>query len=395
MDLTVSALLQKPVVQETTITTTQEPTARTLVEYFDDKQKEQKSLFLGKHVGLIENLDNQFPLVWDHYKKLKSLDWEETEIDISSCRAEFKSVNRDVRDLMIRTLAFQYEADSSAAHIGALVYPFINNSELMCYVTELGKNELLHSLAYKFIVENSFDDPNEFLTEVRSIKEAYLRLSNVNKVFQDLFVLGNRYNLGLEKDEKVIRKALLRLWVTMYALERIQFISSFAITFGLADKGADESYFVPIAKLVQKISTDEYQIHVTMDKIILKNELAIPEMFALWLEIMPEMEQLIDDVVSAETVWLDDYLFKDKKVIAGVECAKIKRFVKYTSQDVYDFFGMPLKWDRVTENPLPYMDKWLVIDKNQASPQEESIGNYLLGGFVDDSETVDMSRYTV
>jgi ribonucleotide reductase beta subunit family protein with ferritin-like domain len=399
------------------------------IDYFTNYTDVSKSLFLGRKMGLIENLRNEFPKVWDLYKQLKSLDWDENEIDISSCRNEFKTLPPEVTNLMIRTLAWQYEADSSASHIGALMMPFVNNTELMCYFTELSKNECLtpdhevltingwmgiaqvtrdtvlaqwdyeqnqigfvrptgiitkhhqgemyhfhnregtvdqlvtpkhrmptinhsgstsledrwksakdvqyspntalpymdlkevsrgklnhinfatnvektlthyngpvhclvvpsnyfivkrnnaisvtgnclHALAYKVIVQNSFDNPEVFLKELMSIKESFQRLDNVKEVFDEVYKLSHEYALGIQKDEQVIRKALFKFWVTLYCLERIQFMSSFAITFGLAE----QSYFVPIAKLVQKICTDEFQIHVQGDKTVLTNELAI------------------------------------------------------------------------------------------------------------------------
>ena len=47
----------------------------------------------------------------------------------------------------------------------------------------------------------------------------------------------------------------------------------------------------------------------------------------------------------------------------------------------------------VEENPLPWLNNWIVIDNNQSAPQEESTGNYLLGAYVDDLNTVDMNKY--
>lgn len=676
------------------------PVTRALADYFSVQAK-PKSLFLGPPMGLIENMDNSHPAIWDLYKKLKSMDWDETEIDISSCREEFKTRPQEAVRLMKSTLAFQFEGDSNAAHIARLMYPFINNTELMCYITELAKNECLtpdhevltpegwkniadittsdkvaqweygnilfvhptqcvaiqhdgdihsyqsthfkqivtpthrmptvssdvtqndlayvlskdlelspsrsfpvsgqlildqnvtpieltqeilmkiavacigkvrknsldvdvikfkvpfgaarsihtlnqmasqtsfnayrtskkdnvahyvfpidsdvndyttldwldvarcstqvmhkiihemvewsgdgiifktylkddavkvltmlhligqsgvirkeinkhgvykyqvkrvyglsrvptdgvkktvtsynglvhclsvpssaflvkhdntisvtgnclHALSYKFIVESSFDDPNDFLKEVREIKEAFLRLDNVNTIFQELLEVGAKYTLGMMTDEATIRKLLLKAWVSLYALERIQFISSFAVTFSLAEQGLCESMFVPIAKLVQKISTDEWNIHVDADKAVLRNELSIPEVFAVWLEILPEVQAILDSVVAAEVKWLTDYLFKDSNVTVGIERDTIIAFVQYTAQDVYDFLKLPITWARHTTNPLPLMEKWLSIDNNQASPQEESIGNYLLGGLIDDTDIVNADRY--
>lgn len=672
------------------------------IDYFTDYKEVRQSLFLGKKLGLVENLRNEFPDVWKQYKFLKSLDWDENEIDISSCRAEFKTLNKEITDLMINTLAWQFEADSSAAHIGSLMYPFVNNTEMYCYLTELSKNECLtpdhevltpqgwkpiseitandsvaqwnyktkvinfvsdfkiitkdynddlvhiyskdksleqlvtldhrvpvfhddpdnniqfqyardlnftdkesfpvsgyllgktslthkeefllaihlngknfntkrtfpeetstykivltslrkierfktlcsilnleliesklesskdyrqkvfyiavpssefcenvsdlnswidiasvssnwckeftnkmlfwtnssvinyyyatrektnadlvsllyhvsgrrtkvshrvtsgneyrvtpleessingchiktervkykgkvyclqvpstyfmvkyknsisvtgnclHSLAYKVIVEYSFDNPEEFLTRLLSIKESFERLDVVKKVFDEIYSLGHRYALGEQIEENTLRRAIFKFWVALLALERIQFISSFAITFGLAEQG----YFVPIAKLVQKICTDEFQVHVQTDKIVLKNEMNIEDNFSAYLDSLEDISAIVKEVTDSELRWLD-FLFGEKTEIAKIKKAKIREFVIYSASEVYSFLSIPSPYETIKDNPLPYMNKWIVIDSNQSSPQEESVGNYLLGGFIDDSTEFDSSK---
>jgi ribonucleoside-diphosphate reductase beta chain len=350
------------------------------IDYFKNYKEVRKSLFLDGKIGLIENLRNEFPEIWSLYKQLKRLDWDEREIDISSCRAEFNEVPKEIYDLMIKTLAWQFEADSSAAHFAEIMLPFTSSSELLCYVLEVSKNEALHSLAYKVIVEYSFDNPNDFLDELLSIKESFKRLDVVKKVFDDTYKLSHQYALGLVTDEKLIRKAILKFIVSLLALERIQFISSFAITFGIAEQG----HFIPIAKLVQKICTDEFQIHVQGDKSILNIELDNEDIFVLYLEIIDEVKAIVDEVIESELTWLD-YLFQGDSEKYGMQKERIKQFVLFNGQDVYDFLNIELPYERIETNPLPYMDNWIVIDKNQASPQEENVANYLLGGYIDNS----------
>ena len=64
------------------------------INYFTDYNEVRKSLFLGGKVGLIENLRKEFPKVWDLYKQLKSLDWDENEID-AFLRLKFKERAED------------------------------------------------------------------------------------------------------------------------------------------------------------------------------------------------------------------------------------------------------------------------------------------------------------
>jgi ribonucleoside-diphosphate reductase beta chain len=358
------------------------------INYFNDYTEVRKSLFLDGKVGLIENLRNEFPDIWEKYKLLKSLDWDEKEIDISSCRNEFKNTDKEICDLMIRTLAWQFEADSSAAHVGTLMAPFVNNTELLAYLYELMKNETLHSLAYKTIVEYSFENPEEFLKELLSIEESFKRLDTVKRIFDETYVLSHSYALGLETNEHKIRIQIFKFWVTLLALERIQFISSFVITFGLAEQG----YFVPIAKLVQKISTDEFQVHVQTDKLIIQNELNVEENFTAYLDALDDINKILKEVIDSELKWLE-FLYAGKDEIAKIRKNKVRDFIIYSATEVYRFLSIENPYGDIVDNPLPYMNKWLIIDSNQSSPQEESVANYLLGGFIDDSTSIDTIKY--
>lgn len=667
------------------------------INYFNDYTTPVESMFLSRKMGLLENLRNEFPKIWDLYKQLKSLDWEETEMNIEPCRAEFKQLPPEVSNLMIRTLAWQYEADTSATHICDLMSPFVGCTELKCYLIELSKNECLtpdhqvltsagwkdialvtkedkvaqwdngniefvnptlvfmkrhkgdmyrvtsldggvdqdvtpshrmplltkgnddgptvvsakdldfsqggvsfpasgslmrrgggmsteqkiytaaqvagsrfdtkdhetntifyhfhftseqkvkamrdlceqvgwtckevgvtaedgtryievvtpqdyefkdsvgfdwvdfdnlsyewctdflhylrfwvikpqpgvygpydakaaefvstvihltgqravveknktygyyevkiikedsvqasemvkemyqyngdvyclsvpssffvvkkgssisvtgnclHSLAYKVIVESSFDNPEEFLQELVKIKESFQRLETVKTVFDEVYKVGHEYALGMHKDMTQLRRLIFKFWATLFALERIQFMSSFAITFGLAEQGM----FVPIAKLVQKICTDEFQVHVQADKAILSNEMGIESNFPAYLEAIDDICVVIKEVTQAELDWLE-FLFDGKEEIGGIRKQAVRNFVLYSATEVYNFYGIENPFEEVKEMPLPYMNKWLLIDSNQSSPQEENVGNYLLGAFVDDSAEMDTSKY--
>lgn len=364
------------------------PDTVSYINYFTNYTDVRKSLFLGGKVGLIENLRKEFPVIWDLYKQLKSLDWDENEIDITPCRLEFKEHPEEITQLMIKTLAWQFEADSSAAHIAPLMMPFVNNAEIICYLTQLSGSELLHSAAYKVIVESSFDNPEEFIKELLSIEESFARLETVKRIFDETYVTGLKYGLKQITDEHQIKKTIFKFWVTLLALERIQFIASFAITFGLAELG----YYVPIAKLVQKIATDEFQVHVQADKAIIQNELNIEENFSAYLDSLDDINLILKEVINAELTWLD-FLFGDKEDILGMRKNRLRDFVIYSATEVYKFLGIENPYGDILENPLPYMNKWLVIDSNQSSPQEESVANYLLGGFTDDAHNFNIAEY--
>lgn len=352
------------------------------INLFKNLEEKPKSLFLDEPMGLMENIYITHEKVWNNYKLMKSLDWSEDEVDISPCLAEFKNpiVPHEIKDLMIKTLSWQFEADSVATNIYRLVSPFINNTELNAYLLRVADNECLHSLAYSFIVRNSFEDPTTVLKELLSIKESFIRLDKVHKVFTDIYNIGLKYQLGEITDRTEIMQYIFKFFVALLALERIQFISSFYITFSIAEQG----YFTQIASLVSKIAVDEFQVHVQGDKDILANELNVEENFEAYLNVVDELNEIITEVTNSELNWVE-FLFKDKESICGIYKKNLIDFIYYSATEVYSFLNISSSFPIITKNPSPFMNKWLNINSSQKSPQEESVTNYLLGRFVDNS----------
>ena len=337
-------------------------------------------LFLGDKPGLFDTVNKQYPKLWDLYKKMKSLDWDENEFDFTPCLTEFKTCPKSVYDMMIKTLAWQWEADSVAAHnLVSVTAPFISSNELFATWSRIGDNECLHSAAYSEIVRNSFDNPDEILSSILAEAKALQRLSSVSAVFAKTYDVSHRLALGqVARDSDEAYDAIFMLVVALLALERIQFMASFAITFAIADTGM----FLPIGKSVQKICTDELQVHVEVNKFILRNELGTVRGKEAFARNLDAIKTLIKDVTNSELIWTD-YMFTEGRELVGLNSEVIKDWVLFGTNDVYNFLGIQSEFKVVNKNPLGYMNDWIDINHNQASPQEEKVGNYLLGGLKD------------
>lgn len=346
-----------------------------------NKQDHLKTpLFLGENPGLFDTVNKQYPVIWDLYKKMKSLDWDENEFSFQDCNREFKSCPKSVYDMMIKTLAWQWEADSTAARsIAPIVAPFVSSSELWAAWQRVADNEVVHAATYSEIVRNSFDDPSVIVNEVLSVKQSVTRLSRVAKVFSETYNTSHSLALGLSrKDNDVVYDAIFMFTVALLALERIQFMSSFAVTFAIADTGL----FLPIGKAVQKICQDEFEVHVELDKAILLNELRTPRGWASFNRNKQFINDLIDEVVKSELEW-NTYAFSEGRELAGLNQESLNAWVKFNAADVYKFFSMTPFFQAPSRNPLGFMEEWMSIGKTQSSPQEEKVGQYMLGMVVD------------
>ncbi len=335
------------------------------------------SLFLGQEPGLFDTVNKAYPEIWELYKNMRSLDWDETEFGFEVCNAEFKTQPKGVADAMIRTLAWQWEADSVAARtILPIMAPFISAPELHAAWSRITENEVLHAATYSEIVRLSFDDPSVVLQEVLRVKEAMARMSAVAHAMEKAYVTSHKLALGiLDKDKKEdfeeAYDAAFMFTVALLVLERIQFMASFAVTFAIGETGV----FMPIAKAVQKICQDEFEVHQNLDKAVLRNELALPVGKAAYVRCLPWLKKLLKEVTNLELWWSQD-LLKDEPLV-GLTGKKLCDWVLFNSADVHTFLDVPME-DHVAPKkiPLSYMSRWMDISKTQASPQEQQNGQY-------------------
>lgn len=330
------------------------------------------SIFFGETTGLFDTIDRHYPEIDEIFENMRSLDWSENEFDYSSCLTDFEQCPKSVYDMMIKTLAWQWEADSLAARsiIGVLA-PVISNDSVSRAWLRISDNENTHAGTYSEIVRNSFRDPTVIKTEIAEIQESLGRLETVGKVMSDAYEVSHKYALGmLEVDQEVYNKIFMFV-VALYALERIQFMASFAVTFTIANTGM----FQPIGKAVQKIAQDELEVHVEMDKAVLRREMQTERGRIAFEQCKSLIKQLLDEVVHTEEKWLE-YLFSEGRELVGSNLRLKTRWMHFMALDPYSFFGIEPPFEPVLTNPLKLMDNWLDISKIQASAQEEDLGAY-------------------
>lgn len=341
-----------------------------------------KQLFFGEDPGLFDTVNNHFPKIWKLYKEMKSLDWSEDEFDFTQCNLDFKNCPKTVYDMMVRTLAWQWEADSVASrNIAPVLAPFITCSQLWAAWQRISDNEVIHAATYGEIVRMSFDNPELVLKDILEVKESLVRLGSVKKIFGDVYTASHRYALGqITADEAY--DPLFMAVVALLLLERVQFMASFAITFTICSTGLFQS----IGKAVQKIAQDELEVHVELDKEVLRVELETKRGADAYERLKPRIQELFDEVVESEMTWTD-YLFGEGRELVGTNANLVKSWVLFSAAPVHKFFDLDGDYKFPRHNPMPHMEDWINIGKTQAAPQEQDNNSYKVGIIVrDDSD---------
>lgn len=350
---------------------------------FNTENKEWKtgeySLFLGEQPALHDSVNRAFPQLFEKYKLQKSIDWSEDEINLEQSRMDLQTCSKNNYDIMLKNLAFQWELDSIASRsITPLFAPFVTNSELWAWYSKCAEMEVLHSLTYSEIIRQCIPNPQEAIAEAMENQSVIKRASKITEVFEELQKVGAMYTLGLlDKDDYQVKNAVVKGVVALYCLERIEFMSSFAATFSLGEQGI----FQGICKLVQKICQDEmihFQAGEDVIKILKKSPLGVTMRI-----IEDELQDIIDQVVEQELSW-NEYLFSEGRSIVGLNKSLLDEWVKYNAQEAYSVLGLVSPYEVITENPLPWMENWIDLNKSQNANQEADNNNYTLNTVIDD-----------
>ena len=341
-------------------------------------------LFMGEDLGLHDSMNRPYPQLFDLFKKLKSLDWAEDEINLNQDRMDFESCDKNTYDVMIKTLSWQFEGDSTASRsIISLFAPFISNSDLSQMMMRWSDNEGLHALTYSEIVRQCLKDPEEVFNEIIGNTHITDRSDKIVEGLLDLKEVGARYTLDKNSvSEELCRTVILKAIVSLYCLEQMEFLSSFACTFALCER----ELFLGVGSLVQKIMIDE-TIHTRMDEAVLDILFQDEVWVNTYETIKKDIQEIVDSVYKQELSW-STYIFSEGRSIVGLNTELLKEWVQYKSQVVYKKLELEQPFEDVKENPLVWMDNWLDIDSHQTAAQEADLNNYRLNSVVDDTDNL-------
>lgn len=342
----------------------------------------QYPLFMGEEMALYDSVNVNYKELFDVYKQQVSQRWVETEFNHEQSRLDMISCPKNIYDVMLLNLSFQWVLDSVASRaIAPLFAPFVTNSELWAALMENSNMEVIHALSYSEIVRQCVADPTDVFKLSVQNEKTIQRAVKVVSVFDDLQKTGAEYTLGIRKNDQSTYNIVFKGLVALYILERLQFMASFAATFAVVEQG----YFQSIGKMVQKIMLDEIFCHYTTDALALKIELSTERGKVAMRECKEEILEMIAEVRYQERQW-SDYLFSEGRSIVGLNPLLLNEWVDYNAQSVYDGLGLSdsIPFERVKHNPLKWMDNWIEIDKFQNAQQEADGNNYALNVVKDD-----------
>ncbi|MDP7591231.1 MAG: class Ia ribonucleoside-diphosphate reductase subunit beta [Litorilituus sp.] len=343
-------------------------------------------MFLGNSVN-VSRYDQQRYMAFEKLiEKQLSFFWRPEEIDVSKDRADWQSLTESEKHIFISNLKYQTLLDSMAARsVNAVLLPLVSLPEVETWVETWAFSETIHSRSYTHILRNLFTEPGEIFDDIIVNPAILKRATSIAKYFDDVIITTQliqsqgegTYEIDGKSIEVSTRKLKERLYLavcSVNALEAIRFYVSFACSFAFAERELLEGN----AKIIKLIARDE-ALHLTGTQHILnlwKDGKDDPDMKEVSEDMREAGLQVFLDVVDQEKEWAQ-YLFKDGSMI-GLNAEILNQYIEYISNSRLTALGFDAPFN-IKNNPLPWMNAYLVSDNVQVAPQESEISSYLVG----------------
>lgn len=348
-------------------------------------------MFFGEQVNVSRYDQQKYKIFEQLIEKQLSFFWRPEEVDLSKDRKDFQDLPEHEKHIFLSNLKYQTLLDSVQGRSpNVALLPVVSLPELETWIETWAFSETIHSRSYTHIIRNIIPNPATVFNDIIGNEHITRRAESVTRYYDDFIELSAYYqNLG-EGEHQIngktvsisLRDLKTRLFLTMASvnvLEAIRFYVSFACSFAFAERAKMEGN----AKIIKLIARDE-ALHLTGTQHILqiwaqgKDD---PEMGEIFAENKDKLLAIFREAAEQEKEWAQ-YLFKDGSMI-GMNKDILCQYVDYITNQRLVAIGLDPIFS-IRNNPLPWINSWLVSDNVQVAPQEAEISSYLVGAI--DSE---------
>lgn len=350
----------------------------------NDQLKEP--MFFGQPVNVARYDQQKYELFEKLIEKQLSFFWRPEEVDVSQDRIDYQALPDHEKHIFISNLKYQTLLDSIQGRSpNVALLPIISIPELETWVETWSFSETIHSRSYTHIIRNIVNDPSVVFDDIVTNEQIRKRAKDISGYYDQLIRLTGYYHLMGEgvfqingETVKVSLRELKRLLylclMSVNALEAIRFYVSFACSFAFAERELMEGN----AKIIKLIARDE-ALHLTGTQYminLLRSGEDDPEMAEIAKECEQECYDLFVLAAQQEKEWAA-YLFRDGSMI-GLNKDILCQYIEYITNIRMQAVGLALPFE-TRNNPIPWINAWLVSDNVQVAPQEVEVSSYLVG----------------
>lgn len=337
-------------------------------------------MFLGDSLGLLDTVNITNEDIEALKEKQRGGRWYPTEIGMSQDRQDMENAPKEVVDIMSMAISWQHTTDSIAGRsIGAMFLPHVTNPEAEAMISEWSTIEFVHGEAYSHIVKQTRLNPDE------AIKETYANIRVLNRSKKIIEVFNSLYNMDRNLPYREKQKIIAKVLCTVMAMECISFMSSFAVTFAIAEQG----WFQGIGETVSLIARDELY-HTRMSYELIKAQKDKDGWSDVYTEISEDVIEIVSSITRGEMEW-NRYLLSEGRSLSNLSIDTLDNTNLYFNNAVFTMLGLDNPFDVVNENPCKFMEKYIDRSLMQFASQEIQHGSYRQGSIIDDvTEDLDL-----
>lgn len=360
----------------------------------------KEPMFFGRNVNVARYDRQRYPIFEKLIEKQLSFFWRPEEVDLSTDRKDFMSMPEHEQHIFLSNLKYQTLLDSVQGRSPNVAFlPVVSLPELETWFETWAFSETIHSRSYTHIIRNIITEPSEVFDEIVTNPEIIKRAQAVTRLYDEFIEMVNIYTIHgagehmiegrlMDISMRALKRKLYLTLVSVNVLEAIRFYVSFACSFAFAERAVMEGN----AKIIKLIARDE-ALHLTGTQHMI-NILASgqddPEFREIAKECEPEVYKLFEEAAQQEKDWAE-YLFSEGSMI-GLNAKILGDYVEYITNVRMKALGLNEIFS-VTQNPLPWMNSWLVSDNVQVAPQEAEISSYLVGQIDNEVEDGDFDGF--
>ena len=337
-------------------------------------------MFFGDNLGLVDTVNVVNKEIESLKEKQRGARWYPTEISLSQDKQDMNTAPKAIVDIMNLAISWQHTTDSVAGRsIGAMLLPHVTNTEAEGMIGEWSCMEVIHGEAYAHIVKQTRLNPDQALIDTYKNIRVLSRSKKIIEVFNSLYNMP--HDLPLREKKKIMAKVL----VTIMAMECISFMSSFGVTFAIAELG----FFQGIAETVSTIARDELY-HGRMSYELIKATRYVDGWEDIYNEVLEECSEIVHSITLGEQNW-NAYLLSEGRSLPNMTIHTLDELNLYFHNFVCTLVGIENKFKVVEDHPCKFMDKYIDRSLLQFASQEIQHTSYRQGSVVDDlSDDIDL-----
>ena len=341
-------------------------------------------IFLGDSLGLLDTVNVTNEAIEGLKEKQRGGRWYPTEIGMSQDRQDMDNAPKEVVDIMSMAISWQHTTDSIAGRsIGAMFLPQVTNPEAEAMISEWSTIEFVHGEAYSHIVKQTRLNPDE------AIQETYNNIRVLNRSKKIIEVFNSLYNMDRNLPHREKQKIIAKVLCTVMAMECISFMSSFAVTFAIAE----QDWFQGIAETVSLIARDELY-HTRMSYEIIKSQKLVDGWSDIYKEVSDDVIEIVSSITKGEMEW-NRYLLSEGRSLNNLTIDTLDATNLYFNNAVFTMLELDNPLPTVVENPCKFMEKYIDRSLMQFASQEIQHGSYRQGSVIDDvDDTLDL-QFTI